>query len=360
MAQWGNTDDAANSVLWGPDLLKAKANTGNQTDLYANTTVGAFIGGLKTTIVGVSTAEVAVGAGVISAAVIVSGGSGYAANATVTVDGGGGADGAANAQANATTGKIELINITDAGTGYESSPSLAISAPAAFTFNSNTALYVEATFNALTAVANTTEFITIASNPFVNNDILTYTVAAGNTAVGGLTNAASYFVVEANSTVIQLALTQGGAAINVTASVTETGHTLRRVGFIEIASNKFQTGDKATYLVAAGNTALTGLANNTQYTVSYANTTGLYLAASNGSVILPTPGVGETGHSLTGETATAIAVVGGARNKGALPGWALRTEGTGGRAGRVHYETLVAMGSISGGDDSDDTILPDS
>lgn len=43
-------------------------------------------------------------------------------------------------------------------------------------------------------------------------------------------------------------------------------------------------------------------------------------------------------------------------------GWVLRTEGTGGRAGRVHYETLVAMSSIGTGspaDASDDAILPD-
>jgi hypothetical protein len=29
-------------------------------------------------------------------------------------------------------------------------------------------------------------------------------------------------------------------------------------------------------------------------------------------------------------------------------GWTLRTEGTGGRAGRVHHEVLVAMSSITG------------
>jgi len=40
-------------------------------------------------------------------------------------------------------------------------------------------------------------------------------------------------------------------------------------------------------------------------------------------------------------------------------GWVKRTPGTGGRAGRVQYETLVAMGSISG-DAADDTQLPDS
>lgn len=38
-------------------------------------------------------------------------------------------------------------------------------------------------------------------------------------------------------------------------------------------------------------------------------------------------------------------------------GWVLRTEGTGGRAGRVFYETLVAMGSMSG--DDEDVIAPD-
>lgn len=38
-------------------------------------------------------------------------------------------------------------------------------------------------------------------------------------------------------------------------------------------------------------------------------------------------------------------------------GWVLRTEGSGGRAGRVTYETLIAMGSMTG--DAEDTILPD-
>lgn len=45
MAQWGNTDDAANSVLWAADQLKITANTGNQTALFGNTTADAFITG---------------------------------------------------------------------------------------------------------------------------------------------------------------------------------------------------------------------------------------------------------------------------------------------------------------------------
>jgi len=40
-------------------------------------------------------------------------------------------------------------------------------------------------------------------------------------------------------------------------------------------------------------------------------------------------------------------------------GWVIRKEGSGGRAGRVQYETLVAMGSMTS-DGSDDTVFPDS
>jgi hypothetical protein len=45
MAQWGNTDDAANSVLWATTSVKLPANTANQANLYGNTTADAFITG---------------------------------------------------------------------------------------------------------------------------------------------------------------------------------------------------------------------------------------------------------------------------------------------------------------------------
>lgn len=48
----------------------------------------------------------------------------------------------------------------------------------------------------------------------------------------------------------------------------------------------------------------------------------------------------------------------GANTKMAHAGWNLRIEGTGGRAGRVQYETLVAMSTISN-DAADDAVLPD-
>ena len=73
---------------------------------------------------------------------------------------------------------------------------------------------------------------------------------------------------------------------------------------------------------------------------------------------------GGTAHSFTGATATATA------NRGlgvdgdndsrevAHVGWVKKTVGTGGRAGRVHYETLVAASSITG--DAEDIATPDS
>lgn len=43
MAQWGNTDDAANSVLWAVSQLNKTANAANRTALFGNTTANAFI-----------------------------------------------------------------------------------------------------------------------------------------------------------------------------------------------------------------------------------------------------------------------------------------------------------------------------
>ena len=42
MAQWGNTDDAANSVLWATTAVNKTPNTVNQTALFGNTPEFAF------------------------------------------------------------------------------------------------------------------------------------------------------------------------------------------------------------------------------------------------------------------------------------------------------------------------------
>lgn len=49
----------------------------------------------------------------------------------------------------------------------------------------------------------------------------------------------------------------------------------------------------------------------------------------------------------------------GLKSKVAHAGWQLRTVGTGGRAGRVQMETLVAFGSNMDSDAADDAVIPD-
>lgn len=275
MAQWSNQDASSNSVLWAPTSVNLAPNTTNRDNLFGNTTADAFVTGLTVGQFGVDTTEVGVVNGSVIFVTITSPGSGYSANATVTVSNETGSGFTANAEANA-TGYISIVNISAAGSSYETPPTVTIAAPTGKTFNANS------------AVANTTEFITISSNVFQNNDIVTYTVATGNTAISGLTNGTSYFAVSANSTGLKLASTRGGTAINITA------------------------------------------------------------------------GLNETGHTLTGQTATAVPVISSANKGIAHSGWNLRTVGSGGRAGRIHYETLVAMGSMLNADaDAEDTVLKD-
>jgi len=86
---------------------------------------------------------------------------------------------------------------------------------------------VTESFNSNTSVNSTSDFIiTSNTNTLANNDYVLYYTAAGNTALTGLTNNTSYWVVSANSTGLKLASSRGGANINITASVTESGHYL--------------------------------------------------------------------------------------------------------------------------------------
>lgn len=67
MSQWGKTDNAANSVNWGPSLVKKTSNTTNQTALFGNTTPDAFISGTTIGQYGVSSNEAVSTDGVVHA-----------------------------------------------------------------------------------------------------------------------------------------------------------------------------------------------------------------------------------------------------------------------------------------------------
>lgn len=65
MAQWGNTDDAANSVIWGVSQLNQTANTDNRDALFGNTTADAYITNVTVGQYGVDAAEATASLGTI-------------------------------------------------------------------------------------------------------------------------------------------------------------------------------------------------------------------------------------------------------------------------------------------------------
>ena len=130
------------------------------------------------------------------------------------------------------------------------------------------------------------------------------------------------------------------------------------------------TGEAVTYSDGGG-TAPTGLVDGTVYfliksgTANKMSVASTYANAVAGTKITLAAGsVAGSAHTFIGGTAAATAIRGlgedGDSNISEIShiGWVKKTVGTGGRAGRVHYETLVAASSISG--DAEDIATPDS
>ena len=263
--------------------------------MFGNTTVGAFIPGAAKGIFGVDPAEATgVVGGPIAEAYVTNPGSGYLANAAVTITVvNGGTSGIVNAHAAA--GRIDQLKIQTAGSGYITNPTIVIAAPGLVIFNGNTDVTPNSSVGAFVAYASANSF-------FKANDKVIYAGNATSTPVT-LTNQRAYYISFANTTGVKLSDSPGSANINFAKA----------------------SGDETT----AG------------------------------------------GATIQGETAKGYVVSGGNKGTGiAHAGWVLRTEGTGGRAGRVQYETLVAMGSLGAqtaaygtkattADAADDAILPD-
>jgi hypothetical protein len=115
-----------------------------------------------------------------------------------------------------------------------------------------------------------------------------------------------------------------------------------------------------------GGTSATGLVSGTTYYVIASGLTAdaFKVSATDGGTTVDITGTGNNAqffeifavvNRATGTAALGDGAVGGSQHAG----WVRRTVGTGGRAGRVQYETLVAMGSITG-DQSDDVAFRDS
>jgi len=239
------------------------------------------------------------------------------------------------AEVNVTNGAIALTYVTSGGSGYASNAAV--------------------TLNLANGTSNTTA---------VNSS-----VTLGRVTTLNINAAGSGYL---KDTISSLTVATPGA-INITANSVGFSNTTDTL-VVSSANSRWQVGDRLYYSVPTSNTPIAPLTGNTYYYVSFTNSTTIALSATSGGAnvnIVDTrvTASGET-HTIRGDTATGYVTVGGTFEGVAHAGWVLRTEGSGGRAGRVQYETLVAMGSLGAqtaaygtpattADASDDTILPD-
>lgn len=157
------------------------------------------------------------------------------------------------------------------------------------------------TFNSSSQVNSQSNFITVPSNEFVNGNIIKYLVSPGNTALTNLSNNSNYYVIDANTSGIRLSNTKFGNAINLTAGLSQTGHTL------SLVSNPFSNGVLVRYIVSPGNTAISGLTNYSDYYVISSNSTALKLSlTSGGAAVNITKGLTQNGHNLTSTVSNAL------------------------------------------------------
>jgi len=150
--------------------------------------------------------------------------------------------------------------------------------------------------------------------------------------------------------------------MNITAANGVGFNTATDMILVPNANQWLNLNDTVFYEVGAGETAITPLVANTNYLIALANSTGFTLKSTVAGAtinITDTRTTGTEQHTFYGRAATlgAVTVTNtfvssvGAPDGNASPvahaGWVVRREGTGGRAGRVHYETLVAMHSLA-------------
>jgi hypothetical protein len=313
---------------------------------------------------GVDTTEDAAGGDNVTNVAVVAGKTRYLEAPAVTFSGGGGSSAAATASV--AGGAVSSIAVTNVGSAYTSAPTVAIAKP-------------KRTIPT-TGVNTTTNVITYATHGLTAGEEIKY-YHGGGTALAGLTNATSYYPGQVTTNTFQLyasaalgstavaTMTIATTAVNTTTNViTSTAH-----GLVDGAQLNYNN---------QGGTSITGLTSGSDYFVVNKTVDTFQLALTSGGAAIDITGTGNdaqtfasTGnYDLTGtgnnaqyfeiqaaaDQATATASLGSGAGGTTLThaGWVRRTVGTGGRAGRVQQEVLVAMGSMSG-DQSDDIQYPD-
>jgi hypothetical protein len=263
--------------------------------------------------------------------------------------------------------QLHAIAVTNIGSAYTSAPTVSIDVPRRTIPTSG-----------ITTAADT---VTYATHGLTVGEAVKY-FHGGGTAATGLTNNTTYYVATAN---FGCRCIQCERLRNTTGTIAATVATSGTAGQFTCGASTLAAGDRVTITGTLGGTGtITGYTSGTTYKVSAVtgtspSVTGFTLQTNSGSAIVTTAGtltgltyttetiidISGTGNNaqyfdLTGQvTATATAARGeGTIGGAAHAGWVRRTVGTGGRAGRIQTEVLVAMGSMTG-DQSDDIQYPD-
>ena len=319
---------------------------------------------------GVDTAEAFDTVSRITEIGVATGGARYLGSApTVTITGGGGTSAAATATI--AGGAVTLITMTNVGSSYETVPTVTIAKPARIIPASG--------------ITVGTDTVAYTAHGLVANEAVKYYNGGGSSATG-LTSATTYYVANAglvaNAFEVKAAATSGTLVATVATSGT--------AGQFTCGASTLAVGDRVKITgTNTGTGTITGYATGNTYKVSAVtgsspSVTGFTLTTEAAGAIVTTAGtlvgltyttetvinISGTGNNAqyfeiqaTADQATAVANRGGGVGYGDTStvthaGWVRRTVGTGGRAGRIQYETLVAMGSITG-DQADDRRYPD-
>jgi hypothetical protein len=379
MSSWGNNDNAANAPYWAVNStilnaadVKAVASAptaANVALLYGNTTPHVYTTNATIGLFLVNAAEMSAGSDNVTAVSVSTGGSRYLEGANVTFSGGGGSGAAATATISG--GAVTSIAVTNTGLSYTSVPTVTVAKPKR---NIPTA-----------GVTIATEQIAYTTHGLVAAEEVKY-YNGGGASITGLVDGTSYYVssIGLAAGTFRLAASAGAAAgrtalagiaiAGTGGEFTCTATTLAAGDHIVIGGTVTGTGSITSH--TAGKiyevSAVTGTSPNvTGFTITQEDGTAVVSTAGNGTGLTLTPYtivmISGTGNAqqyfeiqATADQATAIADLGSGAGgtQATQPGWVLRTVGTGGRAGRVQYETLVALANPIG-DGSDDITLPD-
>jgi hypothetical protein len=287
---------------------------------------------------------------------------------------------AATATATISSGAVNALTLTGVGAIYLTAPAVTVNEPRLTIPTSG--------------ITASTDTIAYTAHGQAAGAALVYK-NGGGTAAAGLTDGTTYYVATAGRTVnafeVKAANTTGAVVAPLISGTGGAGTfsctsgTLSNGDRVTITGTNTGTGTISGYTAPGPVTykvsAVTGTwPNVTAFTLTteagVAITTSQTAAATftgltfTGETVVDITGTGNNAQYFSisaGTTATAKTTLGSGSTSGrpAHAGWVRRIVGTGNRAGRVQYETLVAMGTSTGstggisGDAADDLVFPD-